>query len=79
LFCNKNFHFEGKTNGGAIMNSIKNQKTMPNWVKGVFINGKWKQYKNRNAFDALGRVMGGISIEQADKMGLLDPTSLKDK
>ena len=51
---------------------------MPEWVKGAFINGKWKQYQNRNAFDALGTVMGGISIEQAEKMGLLDPTSLKD-
>jgi hypothetical protein len=33
----------------------------------------------RNAFDALGTVMGEISIEQANKMGLLDPTSLKDR
>lgn len=62
------------------MNLIENQKKhMPEWIKGIYINGKWKQYQNRNVFNVLGTVMGGISIEQADKMGLLDPTSLKDK
>ncbi|MGM0532093.1 MAG: hypothetical protein ACQER7_12165 [Bacteroidota bacterium] len=42
-------------------------------IQGVFINGCYRQLENRALFRMLANVIGGITLAEAEEMGLLDP------
>ena len=42
-------------------------------IQGIFINGRYRQLENRALFGMLANVIGGITLAEAEEMGLLDP------
>jgi len=48
---------------------MKNKR--PDWVQGIWTDGKYKQFQNRSAFSAAASVFGGMSLEDAEDQGLL--------